>query len=185
MVNIAVIAQAGEITALDLTKDNPLTLTGTKALDYKVFDLCLGLTHDQAWEIIRKNNLILGEKDKSNSSRVYVYSRRNDGSRGEAILYLLWEPDEKRMSGMTVFQGCRSLLSRNFRRLLTFEAFDNDSEFKRKFIGYANRSEITLDVPSLGLKHTTYFYDDIGLNVTRKHAPDGDEVVFQIAKPKL
>ncbi len=86
------------------------------------------------------------------------------------------------MREITVFQDCRSFLSQSFRRLLTFEAVDDSSEFKRKFIGYANNSKITLDVPDR--KHATYFYDEIGLEVTYKHSSYGDEVVFAIMQPK-
>lgn len=88
------------------------------------------------------------------------------------------------MNRITVFQDFRSSLSQNFRRLLTFEAVDNNSTFKQNFIGYANRSKITLDVPSIDLKHTTYFYDEIGLEVTHKHSSDGEEVVFAIVQPR-
>ena len=169
---------------IELTKDNPKTLISTKSKDYTIHGLRLGITHSQAWEILGKKSSLMGFKDNYNPSRIYVYSRRPDGSKGEGILYLIWEPDEKTMSQITVFQGFRDALSPNFRRLLTFEAVDNQSPFKREFIGYANRSNTTLDVPSIGLKHITYFYDEIGLEVTHKHSSDGDEVVFAIVQPR-
>jgi hypothetical protein len=179
---VAVSAYSGQAVAVDLGKDNPNTLIGTKSTDYRIYSFRLGLTHDQTWEILRNNNLLLGEIDGANPSRIYVYSRNVDSSKGKAILYLIWEPREKEMSKITVFQDCRSSLSQNFRRLLSFEAVDDNSDFKRNFIGYANRSKITLDVPSIDLKHTTYFYDEIGLEVTHKHSSDGEEVVFAIVK---
>ena len=181
---MAVPAYSGQAVAIDLGKDNPNTLLGTKSTDYSIYGFRLGLTHEQTWKMLEKKNSFLGEKDDANLSRMYVYSRNVDGSKGKAVLYLIWEPGEREMSRITVFQDCRSSVSQSFRRLLTFEAVDENSEFKRKFIGYANKSKITLDVPSIDLKHTTYFYDEIGLEVTYKHSSKGDEVVFAIVQPK-
>jgi hypothetical protein len=146
--------------------------------------LRLGLTHSQAWDILTKTDSLIGEKDDVNPSRIYVYSRKPDGGKGETLLYLIWNLNEKMMSSITIFQDFRDHLSHTFRRMLTFEAVDNESSFMREFIGYANRSKITLDIPMIDLKHTTYFYDEIGLEVTHRHSPDGDDVIFAIVQIK-
>ena len=181
---VAVPVYAGQADTIDLSKDNPNTLIHTRSTDYTIQGFQLGLTHGQAWKILENNNLLLGERDGANPSRIYVYSRAVDGSKGEAVLYLIWEPEEREMRRITVFQDCRGFLSESFRRLLTFEAVDGNSEFKRKFIGYPNRSKITLDIPSIDLKHTTYYYDEIGLEITHKHSSEGEEVVFAVVQPK-
>lgn len=68
---------------------------------------------------------------------------------------------------------------------MTFEALDSNSEFKNKFIGYPDRSKITLEFPSIDVKHTTYYYDEIGLEITHKYSPKEEETVFAIVKRKL
>lgn len=113
-------AFAGQVDEIDLSKDNPSTLIHTRSTDYTIQGFQLGLTHDQAWEILENNSLFLGEIDAANPSRIYVYSRSDDGSKGKAVLYLIREPTERKMSRITVFQDCRSFLSQSFRRLLTF-----------------------------------------------------------------
>jgi hypothetical protein len=178
----AVSADPGQAVVIDLGNDNPSTLIGTKSIDYRIYGFRLGLTHEQTWKILANNHLLLGERDADNPSRIYVYSRDVDGSKGKAILYLIWEPSERGMSRITFFQDIRSALSQSFRRLLTFEAVDDDSDFKKKFIGYANRSGITVDIPLINVKHTTYFYDEIGLEVTRQRNFDEDLVVFAIVQ---
>lgn len=140
---------------IDLSKDDPSTLIDTRSTDYRIQDFRLGLTHEEAWNILEKNSLFLDERDGANPSRIYVYSRNDDGSKGNAVLYLIWQPNEREMSKITVFQDFRSFLSQKFRRLLTLEAIDDESDFKRNFIGYANRSQITLDLPSTDRKHIT------------------------------
>jgi len=179
-----ILAFSGPAIAIELTKDNPKTLIGTRPSDYSVSGIRLGITHEQAWRILEKSNSLIGVKDDANPSRIYVYSKNKDGSKGNSALYLIWEPEVAKMQSITVFQGYSGELSPNFRRLLTFEAVDNNSEFKRKFVGYANRSNITLDIPSINLKFTTYFYDDIGLEITHQHSSDEDRVVFAITQLK-
>ena len=171
-------------TNVDLVKDNPTTLMGTKSTDYTIQGFRLGLTHDDVWQLLQKDRSLVGAKDTNNPSRIYVYRGNTDGTKGKAILYLIWEPGEAGLSRITVFQDYRSSLSETFRRLLTFEAVESSSEFKKRFIGYANRSKTTLDVPLIDLKHVTYFYDDIGLEVIHQHSSDVDEVVFALVKPR-
>jgi len=182
---VALSAYSEQTNSIDLGQDNPTTIVDTKSTNYRICGFQIGLTHEQTWMVLSNNKGLLGEKDVENPSRIYVYSRNVDGSKGHPLLYLIWEPSEREMSQITVFQDFRSHLSQSFRRLLTFEAVDDKSDFKRKFLGYANRSKIKLDVPSIDLKHTTYFYDDIGLQVTHKHSSDGEEVVFSIVQPRL
>ncbi len=176
-------AYCARADALELTKDNPKTLVSTRSPDYTIHGLRLGITHSQAWEILGKTSSLMGFKDDRNPSRIYVYNRKSDGSKGEAALYLIWEPSEETMSRIAVFQGFRASLSPNVRRLLTFEAIDNQSPFKREFLGYPNRSKVTLDLPSIGSKDITYFYDEIGIAVTHEHSREGDKVMFVIVQP--
>ncbi len=150
---------------IELTKDDPKTLLSTKSKDYTIHGLCLGITHFQAWEILGKTACLMGLKDDSNPSRIWVYGRDADGSKkGDSILYLIWDPGEETLSRITVFQGFRDSLSPTFRRLLTFEAVDDGSPLKRDLIGYPDRSAITLDLPATrkltGQKHITYFVTD-------------------------
>ena len=181
---VTVAACSRQSVVIDLGKDSPHTLIGTKSTDYRIHGLRLGLTHEQVWQMLAKDSVLLGERDDDNPSRIYVYSRNADGSKGKELLYLIWEPNEEEMSEITVYSDFSSSLSQSFRRLLTFEALDDKSEFKRNFIGYANRSKITLDVPSIDLKITTYFYDEIGLEVSHQHMSDGEEIMFSIVQPR-
>jgi len=172
---------SSQVIAFEFTKENPKTLIGTNPKEYSIFGIKLGMSHEQTWKIINKNsNILIGKKDESNPSRIYIYEKKKNGNKGKAILYLIWKPKINKLQTITVFQDCHSYLSKNFRRLLTFEAIDNSSSFKKEFIGYANKSKITLDIPSIDLKHTTYFYDEIGFKITHTHSSDEDEIIFAI-----
>jgi hypothetical protein len=151
-------------TPIDLERDNPNTLIGKTYLQFKIFNLSVNMTHEQAWFQINKDSRIYGEVDSYNPERIYVYNAENR----KAILYLIWDKDEENMSSITVFIDCRSFLSSSFKRLLTFEAVDNASTFKTSFLGFPNRNRITLDVPSINLKYITYY-----LNSPTKILPTG------------
>jgi hypothetical protein len=176
------LAYSEQATALDLTKDNPKTLIGTNSKDYSIYDFRLGLTHEQAWQAINKNSLI-GEKSEYHPDNIEVYNRNSDGSKGKSVLKLMWASGIAKMNGIVVYQDFRTSLSPNFRRLMTFEAIDDDSAFKKEFIGYENKMETPPGVNGSFTK--IHFYDDIGLKVYYHHgALDGygDSVNFSISQ---
>ena len=168
---------------INLHTDNPSSLIGTRSTSYQIFGFRLGITHEQAWDIINSNKLLRGEINAEMPSRIYVYNRNANGSKGDPVLYLIWEPKEIYLWRIVVYQGCQNVLSSNFRRLLTFEALDDNSEFKKQFIGYANRTKNALDIPSINLKDTNYIYDDTGIVIVHQQTSRGNAVVFEIVKP--
>ena len=122
-------------------------------------------------------------RQRYNSSNINVYAKDSDG-KGRHVLCLVWRPDEPQMSKISVFLDFRSHLSPTFQRLLSFEAIDNNSAFKKRFLGYANKSAISLDLPELGTKLQTYSYYAIGLEVIHKQFRDHEKVVFAIVRPQ-
>ncbi len=167
---------------IDVTLDNPSSLISTEPKSIVVKGIRLGMTRQEVAKVLSTSEELMGVEDENNLSRVYVYHRNSDGSRGDAVLYLIWEPAETKMNRITVFQAYRGSLSKTFKRLLSFEAVDDKSSFKRDFVGYANRQKVTLNIPEIGLKHVTYYYDDLGLEITHKHGSRGDEVIFAIVQ---
>jgi hypothetical protein len=172
------------LVVVNANKDAVQTLIGRKSTDLAIYGLRLGITHEQAWVLIQKEESLLGLKDAMNPSRIYVYNKKPDGTKGENLFYLIWNPGEKYLTRITFFQDSRSHLSPSFRRILTFEALDNNSEFKRKFIGYANSSKTTLNVPEVRAKHITYYYDEIGLEIVHQRHGDRETIVFALVRPK-
>ena len=182
LIIFAILSFSFQIDAIELTKDNLVTLIGTKSKDYTVFGLSLGLKHKTAWEIINTSNLLVGEKDPFNPSRISVYERRADGSKGDCLLNLVWKTSQDILDSIVFFEDSQKFLSPNFRRLLSLESTDDKSKFKRTFIGSSDRSKVTLNVPQKNgsVKHITYYYDKIGLEVTYKNHSGLESVVFAI-----
>jgi hypothetical protein len=170
--------------ALELTQDNPATIISAKSEDMSIYGLRLGMTHEQAWSILKESNLIVGEIDDANPSRIYVCKRNNDGSIGDSVLYLIWNKNQENLNEIVIYQNFRANLTSNFQLLLTFEALDNSSKFKKQFIGYESRKKTELDIPSIKLKTIAYIYEKIGLTVTHYHSSDEEKVYFSIIESK-
>ena len=159
---------------INLERDNPNTLIGSSYLQFRVFGLSVNMTHEQAWERINSDSRIYGEDDRPNPGRIYVYDARNR----KCILYLIWNQRENRMASMTVFNDCSDFLSSSFKRLLTLEAINGLSSF----LGNSNRSRETLNISSIGVLYTTYYYDDIGIQITHQKDSNGERVVFSFGR---
>jgi len=55
-----------------------------------------------------------------------------------------------------VYEDCRELLVGNTKDLLSFKTLDPSSHVRSEFLGDADDSAVTLDIPSIDLKHTTF-----------------------------
>lgn len=171
--------QARTNFAIELTRDSPATLISTNSSNFTVFGLRLGMSQAQARRVLRHNKMLMTLRDRA--SRIYIYDKGLGGMRGKTILYLIWEPDRTKLGRITVFDDCAKYLKPNFARLLTFEGLSDSSVFRKAFIGDPDRSDVTLDVPSIDLKNTTNHYDKIGLEVTLVHLHSKEEhVVFAL-----
>jgi hypothetical protein len=128
--------------------------------------------------------MLSGQEDAFNPSRIYVSDRGPRGQKGKEILYLISEPGGTKLSEITIFTDCAKYLTPNFARLLTPEGINDSSAFRKTFIGNPDRSNATLDVKSIDLKNTTYFYDRIGIEVTLVHSGKKENVVFALVAPR-
>jgi azurin len=156
-------------------------LAGIKSAAISIYGFHLGMTRPEAESLLEKSSILIPVPDGANPNRIYVYDRRPDGSKGKCVLYFIWNAGSSTMDGITVFPDFRPHLKTDLKRLLSFEAVDDRSDFMKYMFGYPNRSKVTLDVSSIGIKHTTYYYDTLGISVTLRHSNDGDDVVLTLS----
>jgi len=174
----------GQGRGIELTKDNPSTLISTNSAGYTIFGFRLGMSRPEVQRVLAQHKMLSGDQDAFNSSRIYVSDRGPRGQKGKEILYLIWEPGKPGLSEITIFTDCARYLTPNFARLLTPEGISDSSAFRKTFIGNPDRSDPTLDVKSIDLKNTTYYYDKIGREVTLVHSGKRENVVFALVAPK-
>jgi hypothetical protein len=180
MLPVMTYEQAQPNQIIELTRDNPATLISTNSSNYSIFGLKLGMSPAEVQRVLSQHKMLVGARDQFNSSRIYVSDRGPGGRKGKEILYLIWEPGRSQLSEITIFVDCAGYLKPNFARLLTPEGISDSSVFKKTFIGNAERSNVTLDVKSIDLKNITYYYDQIGIEVTLVHSGKEEHVVFAL-----
>ena len=158
---------------IDLEKDNPSTLIGATYSQFRIFGLSADMTHDEAWARLNKESRVFGEVDPFNPERIHVYSAESK----KALLYLVWNDYEEQMLSITVFVDCKEYLSTSFKRLLTFEVVDNNSNFRKNFLGNITRTE-TIENPFLNERTTDYYYDNIGIRMISQRFGSNERVIF-------
>jgi hypothetical protein len=171
----------------EITKGEIKTLINTQSERLSIMGLNLSMTVEKAQAFLNNSDRLIGERDDYNLGRIYVYEKTTGGGKGKALLYLIWD-GRATMKQLTVFEDFKSYLNNDFKKLLTMEALDQNSQFTKNFIGKPDRSAVTLDIQSTGYKHITYYFDKIGLELTRKIDNGKDVgVVFALvpSKPKV
>lgn len=165
-----------EITQVDFTHNNELT-----SGDLSVFGIGLGMSQNEAMAAMDLHPELYYEEDNMHESgdfRIYVYDRMDNGASKNCILYLIWDNGQATLSSITFFEDFIFYLQGSSRDLLTLNAIDPESDIYRNYLGEPGYSEVTLDIPMIGLKHITYYYPSRGLEITHKRNSDGESVVF-------
>jgi hypothetical protein len=160
-----------EITSVDLT-----TVKNLRGDRVTVFGTKLGMTHAEAKAILDKNPKLTYKVDGSNPDRIYV-----NGAAGGELFYLIWEPGKPKLTRITIFRDFTPFLVGETKQLMTTDAITEDSKLAREFLGKATSKKVTLDVPSIQLKHVTYWFDKRWMAVTHQ-MPEG-RVVFAFESP--
>jgi hypothetical protein len=169
-----------EITTTDITLYPKL-----KSNKISVYGIHIGMTQSEVNKILSENSKLYYYVDKvhtTTDNRIYVYDRNKDMEKRNCILYLIWTDNSKELSKITFFEDFASYLVGSTSKLLTFEGFDSQSKLSQDYLGYPNKTKITLDIPSIGLKHTTYYYYSKGIEITFKESSDGKTAVFTFIK---
>ena len=166
-----------ELTEVDIT-----LMADIGSRDISVFGVGLGMEKARVDAILSQNTHLYFYIDKGHSTedhRIYVYDKDKNGEKNNALLYLIWPNGQKKLGKITVFEFADDYLVGNTKELITENAIDPKSEIMQTFLGNANDEKVTLEVPSISLKHITYYYSR-GLEVTLKDFDGKKGVVFAL-----
>lgn len=163
----------------ELTQTDITTVATFHSKQVSVFGVSLGMSRAVAEDILRANPLLLIEQDKPNPTRLYVYDRKADGTKNKCVLYYIWEPDNPKLSSITVFPDCNKYLKGKTKMLLTFAVLDNYSDIRSSFLSYPDRSKVTLDIPGIA-KTTSYYYQARGIEISLRTMGQENSIVFAL-----
>lgn len=174
-------AAAAEVKRVEISSTDVATLVGKRAEDLSVFGFHLGMARPEAEGLLAQSKKFIAvtSDDEYLRDTVYVFARSASGGQtGKTLLSLDWAvwpegadmpqttPDLKVIS---IFEDARPLLKPNFRRLLTADATEEKSPFRKRFLGAPSSTKESPAMGTLG-KSTAYFYREIGINVSVDHA---------------
>ena len=169
-----------EITASDITVYPKL-----KSNRISVFDIQIGMSQSEVNKILSENSqfyYFIDNEHTTTDYRIYVYDRNKYNEKRNCILYLIWSDNNIELTKITFFEDFAPYFVGATSKLLTFEGFDFQSKLSQDYLGYPNKTKVTLDVPSIGLKHTTYYYYSKGIEITFKESSDGKTAVFKFVQ---
>ena len=163
----------------DITSDRIPSLNGITSRDLSVSGFYIGMSVARARAILSRSKTLIGEKDLVNKQRIYVYERRGRRQKGASLLYLIWD-DSRGLRQITVFEYARSFIVPAFRPLFGERAVDVNSKAVLDSLGKFDREEVSLDIPSIGVKNVTYHYCRAGFQITRKTYKDAETTAFAL-----
>lgn len=164
--------------AVELTTTDITTLRDFRADRASILGVRLGMSMDDAKAKIGEHPGFSVSLNRANPTRLYV----NTPAAPDSVLYLIWSPGNPRLTLITVFRTFEPWLQGGTKGLLHTDALDATSVAGR-FLGKPDRSGVTLDVTSIGLRHITHAYARRGLELTEQHEGTSTKVVFAFASP--
>jgi hypothetical protein len=88
------------------------------------------------------------------------------------------------MQRITVFEDFATYLSNNFKSLFSSAAVDGTSQSVKRFVGIPDRSDVTMDIPSVEAKVTAFYFDKIGLTINKLQHHEKVSYSFTLTLPK-
>lgn len=171
-----------EITDTDITLYPDL-----KSNKISVFGIQIGMTRTEVNKILSENSQLhyhIDDNHTSSDYRIYVYDRNKDNEKQNCILYLIWTDNNKELTEIVIYGDFAPYLKGATSKLLTFEGLDYNSKLSKDYLGYPNKTKVTLDVPPIGLKETTYYYYSKGIKIMFTESSDYKTVFFSFFQNK-
>jgi WD40 repeat protein len=180
----------------EVVSTEPGELTGTNAVPtsfqespspaYTVFGIHLGMSLPQAEELLARQRRLRFERKRNiggDACRLEVFEQLPPGATDDPqIVTLSWGQSEEELERISLLSSFQRHLKGEHARLLSAEMADETSEYRRKLLGAADRSAVTMEIDE-DFKTIEHFHDALGVTVV-EHV-DGDEstVALVLHKP--
>lgn len=172
-------------TKPELSKTDLLTVEGFVGTDASVLGLRLGQTWDEAKAIVDANPELVFDLDEANPGRFYVQDAAG-GSGDAALFYCQWPDDRKTMGRLVIYPRAKRLMPEGAARLLGLRSLADASPDVKAWLGQPDRSVVTLDIASIGLRLTTHVFESRAIEVV-DYASSGEapSVILALVVPEL
>ena len=172
-------------STVEITQEDITNYPQSTSENISVWGIKLGMSANEVAEQLSNYEKVVAYIDDMHTTedlRVYVNYKEYPEGEEEEMLYLIWEENKGVLTQISFFEDFNRFLVGLSKDLMTTNSFESGSDINTKYLGNYDKEEVTLDMPSISLKHTTYTYIKKGLKITHKENSDGTSVVFSIIK---
>jgi hypothetical protein len=176
--------QAQNITSQD-TVDACIT-DFTKINDFSarratVFGLYIGISIKEARAAIDsfKTYKLKLEQDRYNNNRMYLYEILGNDSIKKPIGLCKWQSATSGLNELILYEEASECLPGDIYTLFSGKAIDSVANPVKDFLGNPTKVVVDMDVPSLGLKSTRYYFAKRALIVIENRKPE--ETTYHLA----
>jgi hypothetical protein len=171
---------------VDMTTVDVLTRAEFRGDAADLLGLHLGMTWDEAKAACAAHPRLVFEVDGSNPGRAYVMDASNEDGGDPALFYVQWPDGRTGMGRMVIYARAAQFVPEGTRKLLVAPSLAEMEEPVRQWLGTADRSAVTLDIVSIGLKMTSHVFERRCLEVTDKVSSGVNErVIVALVHPDL
>jgi hypothetical protein len=181
---ITIKVKGQEILASDSIEASITDFTKIKDFSAKhasVFGLKIGLKINEAKEIISAFDSfsLRLEQDRYNNFRYYLYEIHGKDSIKVPIGLCKWESASSGLSELILYEEAMDCLAGDIHKLFSAEALDSSADLSRNFLGNPTKVVVDLEIPSLGMKSTRYYYAKRSIIVIENRKPG--ETTYHLA----
>ena len=171
-------AQTPSFDTTELTRDDITKIKNFNGSTAHVFGLHVGMTiHDARYAAANfEEHPVVFEQDKYNNNRFYLYEP-GDRKKRKTLAYLLWPDKDSGLKEIILFQDAESYIPGG-NMLFSKEVLDSTSGIFSSFFGKPASSKIELNIESIHMKNTRYFYPNHSLILVE--CEKGDEKKYQL-----
>ncbi|NLJ06140.1 MAG: hypothetical protein GX437_00585 [Sphingobacteriales bacterium] len=166
-----------EITKTDITRYEDITAT-----EILIFGISFNMSINEALEVIKLNDKVFFEVDPFNSNRYYLYDYEIVKERYLPLAYFIWDESGQKLLEIIIYTGFTKYLVGNTKKLLTLDVINKNSLIVKTFMGYPVKKEVTLDLPSIGLKTFCYYYPNHNFKIFRNITDESTSISLGICR---
>lgn len=177
-------SQAQNIAAQD-TIDACIT-DFTKINDFSakratVFGLYIGISINDAKAVIDsfKTYKLKLEQDRYNNNRMYLYEILGNDSIKKPIGLCKWQSATSGLNELILYEEAGECLAGDVYTLFSSSSIDSIANPAKNFLGNPTKVVVDMEVPSLGLKSTRYYFAKRALIVIENRKPE--ETTYHLA----
>ena len=124
----AEIGAGDEKKTIELTTDNPETLIGTTSDRLTIYGLRLGMTQEEAWQVLQNHDSLVAEKDPQNPFILVFKKGPGEHTFQNTLFSLNWESGPQ-SPVIALTDHCAELLTPNLQRLFKEADAERPSAF--------------------------------------------------------